>query len=76
MSVIIPATIAKLLAYTDAGLLAAERFVALVRVMKEENRDLTDEELAAEDITRDSTHSAIQDAIERKRQREGGGSDD
>lgn len=69
----LPATIGTLLSYLDLGALTAEKFTELIALMNRENRDLTDEELGELDIERDATHSSIQDAIERKRQRDGEG---
>ena len=62
-----------LLAAVDAGLIVAEKFVELVETMNRENRDLTDDELQALDLERDMTHDRIQDAVRRKREREGQG---
>jgi len=69
----LPATVGTLLSYLDLGLLTAEKFAGLIKIMGDGDRDLTDEELVELDIERDATHSSIQDAIERKRQRESEG---
>ena len=62
-------TVSGLIAAVDAGLLVAEKFHQLLKRMDEEERDLTDEELAELDLERDMTHQKLQEAIERKRQR-------
>ena len=69
----LPATIGTLLSYLDLGALTAEKFAELIALMNLEDRDLTDDELIELDIERDATHGSIQDAIERKRQRESEG---
>lgn len=68
----IPAGIFSALQAVELGVVTFQKAWAFIRSASEEQRDLTDDELAELDIKRDATHSDFLDALRRKRERDSG----
>lgn len=68
----IPTGIYATLQALQMGIKVWEDVSSTIENALEENRDLTDEELDALDIDRDTTHSAWEQALANKRAREAG----